>query len=270
MFLPLARKQLRRLDRSMTIRSKNRVTRLLSLEQLEDRVVPSTLVADKAAYAPGETAVLHLAGLAIGETAALQVTRTDSGGTPQLSPTWLATDGGLGDFDHTADGQITIYFTIPTDVTLATFQITAIGTLSRSTAQTTIQGDSTLEDVLEAEPPPPQTTTTVSSSAAPAVSGQAVTFTANVTSDGTVNSGDVQFFVDGFNFGDPVAVVNGQATSGAVSSLTVGGHTITASFNDDSQSFDASQGALAQVVTGATQDFTVAWVDVQPHDVAPG
>src|SRR5262249_29209996 len=150
MFLSSARKQLRNVNRSTTTSYKKRGTRFLRVEQLEDRVVPSTLVADKAIYAPGETAVLHLAGLAVGEAAALQVTRTDSGGSPELSPTWLATDGGLGDFDHVADGQITVYFTIPEDVTLATFQITATGTVSRSTAETTIQADDGLDDVLEA------------------------------------------------------------------------------------------------------------------------
>jgi hypothetical protein len=239
---------------------------------LEDRVVPSTLDTLKTVYAPGETAVLHLSGLAAGETVALQVTRTDSGtGTPQVSPTWLATDGGVGDFDHTANGQITFDYRVPSDVTLATFQITATGTVSRSTAAITIKGDSSSNDVLDSEPPPPQTTTTVTSSAATAASGQAVTFTATVASDSVVNSGDVQFLVDGFDFGDPVPVVNGQATSSAISSLTAANHTITATFDDDSETVDASEGSLTQVVTGnQIQDYTLAWVEVQPQDVAPG
>src|SRR6516162_3928997 len=84
-----------------------RATYRCRFEQLEDRVVPSTLLADKTIYAPGETAVLHLSGLATGETAAIQVIRTDSGtGTTQVSPTWLVTDGGTGDFDGVVDGQI--------------------------------------------------------------------------------------------------------------------------------------------------------------------
>src|SRR5262249_12591395 len=124
-----------------------------------------------------------------------------------------------------------------------------------------------------------------------AASGQAVTFTATVTSDRVVDDGDVQFLVDGFDFGDPVPVVNGQATSAAISSLTVANHTVTAVFADDGGAsvgsdtsagpvgqadgdgagFDTSEGSLTQLVTGnAVQDFTIAWVDVHPHDVAPG
>jgi hypothetical protein len=248
-----------------------RATYRCRFEQLEDRVVPSTLLADKTIYAPGETAVLHLSGLATGETAAIQVIRTDSGtGTTQVSPTWLVTDGGTGDFDGVVDGQITLYYRVPRDVTLASFQITATGSLSRSTAQAVIQGDSSLQDLLESEPAPPQTTTSLNSSAIPAASGQAVTFTATVTSDSVVNSGDVQFLVDGFDFGSPVPVVGGQATSGSINSLTVGGHTITAAFQDDSASFDSSEATLTLPVNGAATGYTVAWVDIQPHDVAPG
>src|SRR5262249_42601691 len=121
MYPSFARKSTKRVDRPRIANSKKRVSQRWSVEQLEDRVVPSTLGADKAIYAPGQTAVLHLAGLANGETAALQVVRTDSGGTTHPSPTWLATDGGVGDFDGVADGQITFYYRVPTDVTLSSF-----------------------------------------------------------------------------------------------------------------------------------------------------
>jgi hypothetical protein len=232
--------------------------------------VPSTLVADKTTYAPGETAVLHLFGLQTAETVALQVVRTDGAtGTTQAGPTWLATDGGVGDFDGAADGQMTVYYTLPADVTLDSFQITATGNSSGSTAQTTIWGDSHLLDVLDTDPAPPATTITVSSSALPAVAGQAVTFTATVASTSTVNSGTVQFLADGFNVGAPVPVVNGQASSD-ISSLTAGSHTITATYADDTGSFDSSIGSLTQLVNGAPNPGAVPWVDVQPHDVAPG
>jgi hypothetical protein len=272
MFPLLPKKSLRRPGRSKVSQSTKRLPPRCAVEQLEARVVPSTLEALKTVYAPGEIAVLHLTGLAAGETAAFQVTRTDSGtGTAHVSPTWLATDGGVGDFDHTANGEITAYYRVPSDVNLATFQITATGTSSRSTAALTITGDSKSDDILESEPAPPQTTTTVSSSTPAPASGQAVTFTATVASDRVVNSGEVQFLVDGFDFGDPVPVVNGHAVSGAISSLTVASHTVTATFDDSSGSFDASEGSSTQLVTGgAVQDYTLAWVEVQPHDVAPG
>jgi hypothetical protein len=290
MFSRFLRKAFRRVDRSRIAHHQKRASRPCYVEHLEDRVVPSTLDAIKTTFAPGETAVLHLVGLATGETVAIRVTRTDGGtGTPQASPTWLATDGGAGDFDHTADGQITFNYLVPSDATNATFQITATGTVSRSTAQITLQSDGSSGDILDNGPAPPQTTTTVSSSAPTAASGQAVTFAATVASDRAVNEGDVQFLVDGFAFGDPVPVVNGQATSGAISSLTVASHTVTAVYADgasagsdtsagpvgqadgDAAGFDASEGSLTQLVTGnAVQDFTVAWVEVQPQDVAPG
>src|SRR5262249_16889118 len=111
MFPAFARKSLNHISRSRIAQSQKRLSRPWVVEQLEDRVVPSTLGADNAIYAPGEEAVLHLYGLATGERVAIQVIRTDSGtGTTHTSPTWLATDGGLGDFDGVADGQLTFLY----------------------------------------------------------------------------------------------------------------------------------------------------------------
>src|SRR5262249_23237713 len=71
------------------------------------------------------------------------------------------------------------------------------------------------------------TTTTVSSSATPSVLGQPVTFTATVSTPGTgTPSGTVQFQVDGGNFGSPVTLSGGKATSPAISTLTTGGHSV--------------------------------------------
>jgi hypothetical protein len=228
--------------------AKKRLTRRLFFERLEDRVVPSTLAADKAVYAPTETATLQLSGFQVGETVALQVVQVDSDtGLAHTSPRWLAVDGGPGDFDGTANGQLTVPFTVPADIRLDSFHITATGQSSGSTAQTTIWGDSShlLEDEADASAPP-ATTTTVSSSALPASPGQPVTFTAVVTSTSTVDTGTVQFLVDGFNLGDPVPVVNGTATSNAITTLTASNHTVTAVYNDDTGSFDSSNGTLVQ------------------------
>src|SRR5581483_10666127 len=97
-------------------------------EQLEIRLVPSTLTTDKIVYAATETAVLHLAGFQTGETVALQVVRTDGvSSSRHASPGWLAVDGGAGDFDGSANGQLTVHFTVPDDVTLDSFQVTATG-----------------------------------------------------------------------------------------------------------------------------------------------
>ena len=74
------------------------------------------------------------------------------------------------------------------------------------------------------------TTTTVSSLANPAVYGQSVTFTATVTANTTglgTSAGTAQFLIDGIDLGSSVALVNGSATSAAVSSMSVASHIIT-------------------------------------------
>src|SRR5262249_2898505 len=152
-------------------------------EHLECRVVPSTLETLKSLYAPGAEVALHVVGLAAGETVALQVTRTDAGsGTPHVTPTWLATDRGGGDFGGAADRPIHSIYTVPDDVTSASFQVTASATLSRTTAQTTFQADDSEAELAEHEPAPKNSTTTITSSAPTAPGGQAVTFTASVSS----------------------------------------------------------------------------------------
>jgi len=90
------------------------------------------------------------------------------------------------------------------------------------------------------------TTTTVSSSANPSVFGQSVTFTATVApvAPGTgTPTGTVQFVVDGANFGTPVALAGGMATSTATSSLSVGSHTVSATYSGDAN-FTTSTGTL--------------------------
>ncbi|PYU05528.1 MAG: hypothetical protein DMG33_10600, partial [Acidobacteria bacterium] len=80
------------------------------------------------------------------------------------------------------------------------------------------------------------TTMSVSSSANPSVFGQSVTFTATVSgvapSTAAVNTGTVQFLIDGVNFGSAVSVSGGTAISGATTTLSVGSHTIEANYSD--------------------------------------
>ncbi len=94
------------------------------------------------------------------------------------------------------------------------------------------------------------TTTSIVSSASPSSVGQSVTFTAsvaaNVLGSGTP-TGTVQFLIDGSDFGSPVTLVNGSATSAAISSLSVASHTIEAVYSGDTD-FAASTGTLTQTV----------------------
>lgn len=99
----------------------------------------------------------------------------------------------------------------------------------------------------------PASSTSVTSSAEPSVFGQSVTFTAVVTGDDTDDThaptGTVQFTLDGAEFGDPVATVEGVA-SVSIAGLSAGRHAITATFTGNG--YAASTGSVTQRVSGAT------------------
>jgi hypothetical protein len=99
------------------------------------------------------------------------------------------------------------------------------------------------------------TTTVVHSSLNPSTVGQTVTFTATVTNAGggtPTPTGTVQFAVDGTNQGSPVPVNVAFATG----LLTVGNHSITATYNGDSNNLGSS-GALTQNVNQAATTTTL-------------
>jgi len=95
-------------------------------------------------------------------------------------------------------------------------------------------------------------TTTVTASPATSVSGQSVTFTATVTPQAgspiTTPTGSVQFEIDGSDFGSPVPLVDGSATSAAVSSLSVATHAISADYTSNSADFIGSTGGTSTTV----------------------
>src|SRR5262249_20136769 len=102
------------------------------------------------------------------------------------------------------------------------------------------------------------TTTTVASSANPSVFGQSVTFTATVAPNaggsGTP-TGMVQFQIDGTNFGSPVSLNGGLATSLATSSLSASAHTVTALYSGDTN-FSGSTAVIIQNVN-AVQNHVI-------------
>ncbi len=99
------------------------------------------------------------------------------------------------------------------------------------------------------------TTTTLNSSANPSTYGQSVNFTATVT--GNSPTGTVQFVVNSANFGSPVTLSGGSATTSSSSSLSVGTHTVTATYSGDAGNA-GSTGTLTggQVVNQASQTIT--------------
>jgi hypothetical protein len=117
----------------------------------------------------------------------------------------------------------------------------------------------------------PVTATTLSSSLNPSIYGEGVSFTATVAGFPTNSAptGTVQFQIDGNNFGDPVALVNGSADS-AVATLFRGSHVVSALYSGDG-AFLASTGSLpgGQTIMAATPTLSVTGgsfaYDEQPH-----
>lgn len=89
------------------------------------------------------------------------------------------------------------------------------------------------------------TTTIVTSSSNPATLGSPVSFTAFVS---PTTTGTVQFTIDGVNFGPAVALVNGAAGSGSISSLTFGTHTVRATFSGNASYNGSSSNVINQLI----------------------
>ena len=88
-----------------------------------------------------------------------------------------------------------------------------------------------------------KTCTSVTSSQNPSTFGQPVIFTAKVTGSGGIPTGTVQFQIDGTNFGSPISLTNGSASTAAISNLAVGNHSVTAAYSGDGN-YAASTGTL--------------------------
>lgn len=101
------------------------------------------------------------------------------------------------------------------------------------------------------------TATTVSSSMNPSVPGEAVTFTATVSSAAGTPTGTVQFKVDGSNAGAPLDLNSSGLAVFSTNSLPVGTHSITADYSG-STNLVSSMGGLSggqQVVDQAVISF---------------
>ena len=100
------------------------------------------------------------------------------------------------------------------------------------------------------------TSTSISSSPNPANSGQAVTFTATVTSSGSGNLSGSVTFEDGATTLGSAELNQGRATL-TISSLAVGAHSITAVYGGDSTFSGSTSPVLTQTIgTGAQTSST--------------
>jgi hypothetical protein len=100
------------------------------------------------------------------------------------------------------------------------------------------------------------TTTTLTSSTNPAMVGQVVTFTAAVTG-GASPSGTVSFYDGGNLLGTVTLSSNGQASL-ALSTLSIGTHSVTATYWGDSTNASSTSSSLSQSVVRASTSLTVS------------
>jgi len=104
--------------------------------------------------------------------------------------------------------------------------------------------------------------TTVVSSMDPSAYGQAVSFTASVT--GSSPTGTVQFNIDGSPFGSAVTLASGSATSGSISTLTAGTHTVTAVYSGDTNNQGSTGTLSGGQNVGQAASGTVVTSNVNP------
>ena len=171
----------------------------------------------------------------------------DNGGTVQF-----AVDGSaVGAAAAISTGKATMN---DSALSIGTHTITAVysGDSNFGTSSGTLSGGQAVNQA--------STTTAVNSSPSPSNLGQTVTFTATVIpgSGAFDNGGTVQFAVDGSTFGAPAAISAGTATI-TDSALSIGTHTITASYSGDSN-FATSSGTLSggQTVNQASTTTAVS------------
>jgi len=99
------------------------------------------------------------------------------------------------------------------------------------------------------------TTTTLTSTPNPSALGQAVKFTATVSTDPASGTptGSVQFVIDGANFGSAVALGAGGVATITDSALSVGAHTVTAVYSGDTTHASSTSATLTQTVLSVEQ-----------------
>jgi len=188
---------------------------------------------------------------------AVQFTATVSGnnyGTPTGTVTFSDGSTNLATVTLDANG-------------VATFTTTAL-TAGSHTITAWYNGDSTYPQSstwITQTVNPPAANTTLTSSLNPALPGQAITFTAAVTGNGVTPTGTVTF-TDGSTV---LATVNVDANGNAAyttSSLALGSHTITATYNGDSN-YGSSSASLMQWIG---QEMTSTSVVSSANPAMPG
>jgi hypothetical protein len=202
-----------------------------------------------ASLAPTTTSVTSSQNPSLfGQSVTFTATVTAQAGSPTGTVQFMDGVGTLGAPVPLTSGSAT--FTIAS-LSAGTHNITAV--YSGNSVFTTSTGSVT-QTVNQAT-----TTTSVASDTNPSVFGQAVTFTATVSTvapgSGTA-TGTVQFMDGGINLGAPVTLGGGSA-SFTSASLSVGTHSITAIYSGDANVTGSTGSLPAQTVSQAASSTAI-------------
>jgi Bacterial Ig-like domain (group 3)/MBG domain (YGX type)/Dockerin type I domain len=115
---------------------------------------------------------------------------------------------------------------------------------------------------------PPVPTVVVGSTLPGSTYGQSVSFTVVVSGGAGTPQGTVQFVVDGTNFGSPVALSGGDATSASTTALGAGSHAIQAQYSGDSN-YAANSGSFTQAVNQAELTLVADDKQMNHYDAVP-
>jgi len=117
------------------------------------------------------------------------------------------------------------------------------------------------------------TTTTLQPSLDSPRYGDSLTFTATVAAgspDLGTPTGTVEFLIDGTDFGSPITLINGSATSDPITTLGAGQHTISAIYSGDSTFTTSTADVLNLTVAKASLTFMADKLDMGHGDAIPG
>ncbi len=173
---------------------------------------------------------------------------------PTASPAWpLPPSRGFFTFTPaslTSKGKSTLTVAAVAGMPANTYQFTVTAE-GRDCPQGSSVASATASLVVSAQ----STSTTIGVAGSPSsiVFGQSVNFTAAVTP--SIATGSIQFQIDGGAFGSPVPLGGGAAISGSISTLSVGPHTITATYTPTG-GFAPSTGTTSLAVGKAGQAIT--------------
>jgi hypothetical protein len=114
---------------------------------------------------------------------------------------------------------------------------------------------------------PKNTLLAISSSNTKAASGASVTLTATLSALGSNPTGTVTFYDGATALGSPVTVTQATASM-QISTLSVGAHTISATYSGDKHNGSSKSIALTQVITGSSTLTINATAGTLTHSVS--